>query len=100
MSHPTAPSSPHPMSPAGEEAGGPRSTSHCLKSRFSRRGVLGTAGAVVVAAAVTPMVSAATNSDEDSGSSDEAKTPAGHSLRKVPRTRTEATTGGRDATCR
>jgi hypothetical protein len=79
----TPPSSTPPSStPAAPNA-------HRRKSKFSRRGIIGAAGAVAAGAALTPVVFAATDSAaQDSGSS----TP-GTTTESFPETRSAAATG-------
>lgn len=68
------------------------SPSHRRKRPLSRRGVIGAAGAVAAGAALTPVVFAATESD-DAGNSSAASGDSGTSPEKFPATRTEPATG-------
>lgn len=88
---PTRSTVPSPADTDQREGVGP--ASHRLSSRLSRRGVLGAAGAVAVAAGVVPAVSAATGPDESGGGPDEP-TPTGTTARAFPATRAEESEGG------
>lgn len=72
-------------------------TSHRVRSRVTRRGLIGAAGAVAAGAALTPVVMANTTSDTtsdttDSGATD-ANAEAGTTSETFPRTRAKAATG-------
>ncbi|MFK4105722.1 N-acetylmuramoyl-L-alanine amidase [Streptomyces sp. NPDC019531] len=72
----------------------PTTPTHRRKRSLSRRGVIATAGAVAAGAALTPVVFAATDSDDPAGSED----TSGTDPQKFPATRTEATTGATETT--
>ncbi|MCX4762718.1 peptidoglycan recognition protein family protein [Streptomyces sp. NBC_01275] len=69
---------------------------HRRKRSLSRRGVIGTAGAVAAGAALTPVVFAATDSAE--GAADTAAGASGTTPETFPATRTAAATGAGSAT--
>ena len=73
----------------------PPTPTHRAKSRMSRRGVIGAAGAVAVGAALTPVVFAATEPDT-SGASGSADT--GTTTEQFPATRAQAADGTGAAT--
>ena len=73
----------------------PPTPTHRAKSRMSRRGVIGAAGAVAVGAALTPVVFAATEPDT-SGASGSADT--GATTEQFPATRAQAADGTGAAT--
>ena len=73
----------------------PPTPTHRAKSRMSRRGVIGAAGAVAVGAALTPVVFAATEPDT-SGASGSADT--GSTTEQFPATRAQAADGTGAAT--
>ncbi|MFC4468070.1 peptidoglycan recognition family protein [Streptomyces xiangluensis] len=72
-------------------------TSHRPKSRVTRRGLIGAAGAVAAGAAITPAVMATTNSEStDADATTNADTTAvepGTTSENFPKTRTKAATG-------
>jgi hypothetical protein len=70
----------------------PTTPSHRAKSRLSRRGVIGAAGAVAAGAALSPMVFAATESGGSTTST------AGTKTEKFPATRSKEATGAGAAT--
>ena len=75
----------------------PTPPTHRRKRSLSRRGAIGAAGAVAAGAALTPVVFAATESD-DSGGSASSSGDSGTTPKKFPATRTEAATGTGEAT--
>ncbi|WP_327315630.1 N-acetylmuramoyl-L-alanine amidase [Streptomyces sp. NBC_01235] len=70
----------------------PPTSSHRRKRPLSRRGAIGAAGAVAAGAALTPVVFAATESD-DPGNSSTGSGSSGAKPEQFPATRTEAATG-------
>lgn len=79
----TLPPTPSPTTP-------PDPASHRARSRVTRRGLIGAAGALTAAAVITPTVMAAT-SDSDADSGDTAK--PGTTSENFPRTRAKSATG-------
>ncbi|MEV7421318.1 peptidoglycan recognition family protein [Streptomyces sp. NPDC091212] len=102
---PALPTEPSPAAPeaAGSPSSAPPPSSHRVKSRFSRRGVIGAAGAVAAAAVVTPIVSAApADGTKDSaadttgnGQGNGVSAGPGESVETFPETRSQAATGER-----
>ncbi|NGO14126.1 N-acetylmuramoyl-L-alanine amidase [Streptomyces sp. HC44] len=71
-------------------------TSHRLRSRVTRRGLIGAAGAVAAGAALTPAVMATTNSgstDSDSTDADTTAAEPGTTPETFPKTRSKTATG-------
>ncbi|TPQ23155.1 peptidoglycan recognition protein family protein [Streptomyces sporangiiformans] len=86
---PTSPSSSPSSSPDPSSA-----PSHRAKSRVTRRGLIGAAGAVAAGAVVTPAVMAATSSDDSSGSDGASGSDKPGTTKKAfPTTRSKAATG-------
>ncbi|MEV0227054.1 peptidoglycan recognition family protein [Streptomyces sp. NPDC050704] len=71
----------------------PTSSSHRARSRVTRRGLIGAAGAVAAGAALTPVVMANTGSDSADAEPATNGDPAGTTPENFPKTRAKAATG-------